>query len=165
MSNPNEYAEEYSQRERIRYALIAAAIALPLLLLLTFWALPALREFADKSHCYQLFSISGTAYLLYGLFMGLPLLAATVLGLPLAQRGLKTLRDRRSPPLGVKVFRRTPIRRGSRAILIGWMYQIPFLYLLAMAAWGLSQAEDLLLSQDGLRLDYSVCAQNNKSGS
>jgi hypothetical protein len=158
MNDQDEYAEEYSKRERIRFVIIAAVILLPLVLLMELWVFPALREFAEKSQCYQVFGVSGTALLMYGLFTGLPLFAAAVLGLPLAWRGLRIVRDRRSPPLGAKVFLRTRLRRGRKAVLIGWTYQIPFLYLLTMAAWGVSKSEDILLSHASSRADYSVCA-------
>lgn len=158
MNEQDEYAEEYSRRERIRFVIIAAVILLPVVLLTELWVFPTLREFAEKSQCYQVFGVSGTALLMYGLFTGLPLFAAAVLGLPLAWRGLRIVRDQRSPPLGAKVFLRTRLRRGRKAVLIGWTYQIPFLYLLTMAAWGVSKAEDILLSHASSRADYSDCA-------
>src|SRR5690625_7946931 len=97
MKKQDEYAEEYSKRERIRFAAIAAAILLPLIVLTQAWLFPALREFVDKSYCYQVMGVSGTALLLYGLFVGMPLLVAAVIGLLLALRGFRGLVSRCRP--------------------------------------------------------------------
>lgn len=135
-----EFAPEYTPAERVRLIAIIVAVALALAAASKYWLIPALRAFADNAHCYEVAGVQGATLLFYGTMFGFPLLAAILTGAMFGWRGYKTLRDGQFPPLGEKVMQRTPVRRGRQARLIGWLHQLAFLPLLALACWGYVQA-------------------------
>jgi hypothetical protein len=92
--------------------------------------------------------ISGVAVLLYGLFVGLPLGLALIIGLTLGRYGFRVLRDGQLPPVGEKVFRPTRIERGRKAKLVGIGQVMAPLMLVAIAVWGAPQAQQILSSAE-----------------
>lgn len=139
-----EFAPEYSRTERIRFLLQALAAGAAVMAVCRLWLLPWLREFSVSAHCRSWLGIRGTAVLFHGLFVGLPLLAALLVGAFVGRRGLKVLREGRVPPAGEKVFRPTPVRRGARARLSGCVQLLSAVPLVALAAWGSLQSRALV---------------------
>lgn len=160
-----EYAEQYSKRERIRFALLGLGLGLPLLAAMEYWAFPALHSFADSASCHVLFGIKGPELLIYGVFVGMPLLMVLVAGVPGACYGWRMIRDRQSPPCGSKVFRLTRIRRGRVAVLHGLACQLPLLLLIALAIWMAANARELVASQNHDRAPQAECVVAPKPGS
>lgn len=143
-----EYAEEYTPAGRRKFAIKTFAVAIPAFLLLQFWAFPQLDHFAKTSECQQYFGHSGAELLFYGIFVGLPLLCAALVGVPVALSGIRILREGRSPPKGVKVLQRTRVRRGAAAMWIGLSRQIALVMLVGLAIWGGSAAGSILAGSD-----------------
>lgn len=138
-----EYAPEYTKTERIRITLFAALAGTAVVLVSRLWFFPWLREFSQAAPCRSLFGVNGAVVLFYGIFVGLPLLVAIVIGASTGRRGYKILREGRVPPSGEKVFRSTPVRRGARAKLSGYFQLLSVVPLLALTLWGVAQAQSL----------------------
>lgn len=154
MDPDSQFAEEDSRAERIRIVIIGALLAGPALLARV-WLGSAIGQFAESAPCREVFGIPGLTVLMYGLFVGLPLLALLLLAPSIGGRGYRTLRDGRFPPRGDKVYRPTRIHHGARAKLYGWLHLAALLPLLLLILWGRSQAEQLLRTQ---RAEPGHCA-------
>lgn len=139
-----EYAPEYTAAQRLRMAVMGVAAGAPVLAACQFWLFPLLRAFAASAHCRTLFGFSGVAVLFHGIFVGLPLGTALLVAMLVGRRGLKVLRQGRIPPLGEKVFRRTPVVRGLKAKALGWIQLLAAVPLLGLAAWGAFQAQAMV---------------------
>lgn len=157
-----EYAEQYTTRERVKHIGIALGIVVPLVLAAELWAFPALRDFADRSYCYEWKGVNGTTLLMYGVFVGLPLGSALVMGVPAALFGARIIRDKQMPPHGQKVFKRTKIRRGRLAVAAGWAHMLPLVFFIGLARWGEIQADKLLADFDPAETDPHACAPNHE---
>lgn len=160
MSQPNPSSKQqaplYSKQERIR--LIARYLVLTLLgwALNHYWSSPNLSQFSDTAHCYDYLGINGIAWLMYGVFVGVPLLIFIIFagfGWP---SGLRILRDGQYPAKGKKVLRPTVITYGIKAKLMGWLLILAPVMVLAIAIWGATQTETML-SQPIKSSAYTVC--------
>lgn len=138
-----EFAELYTFRERVRMAVCGAVIGAAVILSWKLWLLPAFKAFIASAPCRTLLGVSGTSLLWYGLFVGLPLSSACILGLIYGHYGLRILRDGQAPPVGAKVLRPTRIRRGAAARRIGYLCLLAPTPLLAIAVWGYFAAQSL----------------------
>jgi hypothetical protein len=143
MRTEPEFAEQYTLKERTRFAVAGMLFGALAIAFAKVWLFPWVRGFADSAACRTVFGIEGVRVLWYGLFVGMPaFFAAIVLG-TLGWLGYRILRDGQFPPIGEKVFRPTRIRRGMRARTIGWLHVLAFLPFLLIAIWGAYQAEEL----------------------
>ncbi len=152
-----EFAPEYTRTERVRFVVLSLGAGAFLMLLCQLWLFPWLREFAASAHCRLVFGFKGTSLLFYGVFVGVPLLAALLLGTLVGRRGYRVLREGRIPPSGEKVFRPTRIRRGREAKLSGYIQLVSPVPLLALAVWGGFQAQALVVQAESTR---ERCAPN-----
>jgi len=157
MESREEFAEEYTFKERLRLVLIGLAVGGVLLFGWKGWVLPRWAEFAQTAHCYEFRGLSGTAVVFYTLFVGLPVFLALCAMLLFSRRGLKILRDRQFPYKGEKVFRPTKIKRGRAASIIGWQHILAPLVFVAIAIWGGFQARELVRNVDPSKFDRSQC--------
>lgn len=141
---PVEYAPEYTPAQRLRIVVLGLVAGALVLAVCQFWLFPLLRAFAPAAHCRTVFGFSGVAVLFRGVFVGLPLSSALLVAVLLGRRGMKVLREGRVPPSGEKVFRRTPIVRGVKAKALGWVQLLAAVPLLALAVWGVFQAQAMV---------------------
>jgi hypothetical protein len=139
----DEFAPLYSRRERIRIALILAAITASLFLVAQFWFIPWVSHYASHANCYFYGEMNGVELLFYAIFVGSPLsLGLTVLIL-LGPRSLRVIRAGQDPLPGEKVLRRTKYRRGRAALPFPVASIIIILACIAIAVWGSFQVEKL----------------------
>ena len=138
---PVEYAPEYSHAERVRFVVLGTAAGALVVAGCQFWFFPLLREFSASAHCRNVLGVSGIAVLFYGVFVGVPLHAALLVGALIGRRGFKVLREGRLPPSGEKVFRPTPVIRGAKAKLLGYVQLFAAAPLFGLAVWGVVQAQ------------------------
>lgn len=160
MQNVNdveEFAVEYTDQERRRILIPGFILGALVVIVGKAWISPWFRGFVETAHCRSFFGYSGTEILFYGIFVGLPCLATLTL-LNLTWTGYKILRDKQAPPKGTKVFRKTKIIRGKRAIgkglfllLIVPVLGIPF------ATWGYFQAGEIVEAMKGKRIVQPGC--------
>ncbi|WP_435106669.1 hypothetical protein [Arhodomonas sp. AD133] len=115
MSEEQEYAPQYSTRERvvrvIGMVIVAAIVVFPS----EWWFFPWLERFSATSPCYEILGVRGHVVLMYGIFVGMPLGIALIAGSFIFRYAYRILRDGQVPPIGQKVMGRTPIRRGRSA--------------------------------------------------
>lgn len=123
----NEFAPEYSKKERVTLLLKHMAWAVPLFVVTKYLFFPWLEVYSENAHCYSYGSITGIEVLFYGLFVGLPLLSAILLFLLEGPNCIKIIRLGQSPLPGQKVFKPTKYTYGFRAKLK------PFFLFLTMA--------------------------------
>lgn len=155
-----EFAEPYTKEDAIRIVVIGTLAGAAVVILGKSWLFPSLKEFATTAPCRAVWGIDGMTVLWYGLFVGLPLLAALLTLATLGWRGYKIFRDGQFPPLKEKVARPTRIRRGRKARLIGYLHLCACLPLLALSVWGYFQAEELLQRPIPASA-YKACAAYN----
>lgn len=143
MNGSPEFAPKHSRATKIRVVALYLLAGGATVLLSQAWLFPALSAFASSADCREVFGVSGVKVLFYGLFLGVPLFCALVVGLTIGRRGYRILRDGQLPPIGEKVFRPTRITRGTKAKWAGYLHLFSPLPLLAIAVWGLPQAHQL----------------------
>jgi hypothetical protein len=131
-----EYAPQYSMRERWRFAAICIACYAALWVIFEWWASPQLRMFSQTAHCRTVLGISGSTVLMYGMFVGLPLMAAVSVGAFLIPNAVRSIRTRQHPPPGQKVLRRVKILSGRGAVVRASVELGLVAALVAIAAWG-----------------------------
>lgn len=141
-----EFAEEYSAEARIKIVLLGLSAGGSLILVSKLWLLPSLVDFLKTAPCRQVHGGGGLPLVWYGLFVGMPLVAAALTAVLLGRRGRRILRDGQVPPIGEKVFRPTPIRRGPRAVLVGRLHMLACLPFFVLALWGFFQAQEMAVT-------------------
>ncbi|NHZ94962.1 hypothetical protein [Massilia sp. CCM 8734] len=156
MQHTNEFAEQYTRAERRRLALLILTAGAALLVVTKLWFFPWLAAFAASAECREIGGVNGVKLVFYGVFVGMPLLLALVLGAILGVPGYKSLRSGQFPAAGVKVWRPMRIRRGRRATLIGAACLLLTLLPLVLAAWGWFQAGAMLAGAGGTPLDCAA---------
>lgn len=144
MKQEPEYAPQYSKAERLRRLFIALAITLPIFAFLQFIFFPWLRDFSANAACRSLWGMSGHHIVFYGTFVGIPLLIFIGAGISLLPDILRIMASGQYPPPGRKTYHPTRIRRGSRAILIAWLYTALLLFALGLSLLGVHHAHTIL---------------------
>ena len=143
--NPSpEFAEQYTTAERIRFIIISIVFNGAIIAICKLYFFPWLNAFASSAHCRTFLGYDGLAVLWYGLFVGMPLSFAALVGGIFGYRGYKILRDNQMPPLHEKVFRPTRIVRGKKARLFGYFHLLAFTPLMAISIWGIPQAATMV---------------------
>lgn len=142
--NPSpDIAAQYTPRERLRFVLAGTAIGAVGWLMATRWVFPWVGAFADSAPCRSVLGIPATRVLWVGLFVGVPALAAVVVGATLGRRGRRILCEGRVPLRHERTFRPTPVRRGRRAVFIAYAHLLACVPFVLLALWGAGRAAHL----------------------
>jgi hypothetical protein len=149
MSQSPKFAEQYTTAERIRFIVLYIVSGGAITAISKLYFFPWLNEFASSAHCRTALDFDGLAVLWYGLFVGMPLSFAALVGGVIGYRGYKILRDNQTPPLHEKVFRPTRIVRGKKAKLFGYLHLLAFSPFLAISIWGIPQAASMFSRTKG----------------
>lgn len=136
-----ELAPEYTKSEKLRFIVIEVIAGVVIIAVGKLLFSPWLAEFAKSADCHTYLGVSGGAWLMYGVFVGLPALCAILVTILCGPRGYKTLRQGQMPPIGQKVFRPTPIRRGAKARVMGALQLVFVALTFAFVIWGVIQAQ------------------------
>lgn len=139
----NEYAPEYSKKERINFLLKHMLWALPLYIVTDFWFFDWLSEFSDNSNCYYLWGLTGTHIVFYSLFVGIPLSLLLVILALEGPRSIKIIKLGQNPLPNEKVFKKTKYKYGFKAKIQPIIIIFIVIYLLAFAVWGYMQAYNI----------------------
>jgi len=139
-----EYAPQYSQRERIRHAIVGVVCLSIFFAVWQGWALPQWSEFARTAHCRTVLGFSGSSVVLYVTFVGLPLAAAICFGAFMVPSALRSIRARQYPAPGRKVSRKVRIRTGWKAVVSASVELASVVVFVAIALWGNLQARQIL---------------------
>ena len=140
----NEFAPEYTKRERIILMLKHAAWVIPLFAITKYIFFPWFDVYVENAHCYKYGNITGTEIVLYGLFVGLPALSAVLLLLFEGANSIKILRYGQSPLPGEKVFMPTKYVYGFRAKLKPLFLFITIVFFLGLAVKGINSVNQII---------------------
>ena len=119
-----------------------------------YWLLPEFSDYADRAHCYDYGFINGLEIVFYGLFVGIPLLAAVVLLALEGRRAVKVLRLGQNPLPGEKVLKKVRYRYGWVAKIQPVVIFAMIAFCLGFSVWGVFAATALL---DSVTADASSC--------
>ena len=139
----NDFAPEYSKRERITLILKLLVLCTLPLLVTQFWLLDWLTAYVKIANCQVYGNFNGMQLLLYGLLVGTPLSLALVLLVLEGPRSLRVLKLGQNPLPGEKVLRRTRYKYGNAARVQPLVLFAIMLLLLGVSIWGSSQAEKM----------------------
>lgn len=140
----NEFAPEYSKKERVILLLKHMAWAIPLFAITKYHFLPWFEVYAENAHCYRYGNITGTDLVFYGLFVGLPLLFAIALFLLEGTNSIKIIRLGQNPLPGTKVFKPTKYTYGFRAKLKPFFLIISMVFFVGLAIKGVYSASQTI---------------------
>lgn len=155
MQNTPEFAEEYSPTERVRMVVVGLVVGAALIAAGKLWLFPWLGQFSASAACRSVLGLSGVTVLLHGLFVGIPLFSAILVGSTVGRRGYKILSQGQIPPVGEKVLRPTRIERGRKATVFGYVHILASAPLVALAVWGYFQAGEL---EGQIHIEPANCA-------
>lgn len=141
-----ELAPQYSPKERRRRLLLHVVIGTLLGAALYWWAMPRFRSFSADAACEVIFGVPGSTLLIYAAFVGLPLMAATLIVLLTARQSIEAIATRRYPPPGRKVYRRVKIKKGWQAIAFALIPAMLVTYLCVLGSQGMIKAAELARS-------------------
>ena len=156
MNSVTEFAPEHSTAYRVRFVVLGCVSGACVVVASKLWLFHALSAFARTAHCREVFGIPGPSVLAYGLFVGMPLFMALVVAGAMGFRGAKILSSGQVPPPGEKVFKKTPIRRGRRAQLVGSLHLLACTPLIAISIWGYPAAAEFSANLQRKAVDPSV---------
>lgn len=139
-----EYALQYTFKERLRHLAVLLSIGTGLYLVYEWWFLPKLRAFSGHAVCETLFGVSGLSVLFYGLFVFMPLAFALVTAVVYLPTAVRSIKARRHPPPGKKVYYPTKIKTGRRAVASSLAPLVIALVFIGIAVWGYGQASHTL---------------------
>lgn len=140
----NEYAPEYTKKERIVLMLKHAAWAIPLFAITKYIFFPWFEVYAKNAHCYRYGNITGTEVVFYGLFVGLPVLFALLVFLLEGSNCIKILRYGQRPLPGEKVFKPTKYVYGFRAKLKPLFIFIALAFFIGLSVKGVYSANQII---------------------
>lgn len=109
------FATTYTRDDYIKIFKKFLCLGLIFLTLMHFLIIPLIAKFSLNAHNVSFLGISGTTFLLIGIFVSLPLISAIILS-PILKRAIKGLQQRQYPPEGLKVLKKTKIIKGRKAI-------------------------------------------------
>lgn len=143
MDEHAEFAELYTRAERVRLLIAGVVAGVAVVAIGRLWFFPWLTSFAASAPCRMVSGVNGATLLWWGLFVGIPLMAAGLVAATISRRGARILREGQVPPRHDKVMRPTRIQRGGGARAIGYLHVLAWTPLLALAVWGGFQAAAL----------------------
>lgn len=140
----NEFAPEYTKKERIVLMLKHAGWAIPLFASTKYIFFPWFEVYTENAHCYRYGNITGTEVVMYGLFVGLPALSAILVFLLEGPNCIKILRYGQSPLPGEKVFKPTKYTYGCRAKLKPLLIFIAIAFFIGLSVKGVYSANQII---------------------
>ena len=139
----NDYAPEYTRRERINLALKLGVGIFLVYLLAQFWLLEWISDYVKIANCRQYGDLNGMQWLLYGIFVLAPLTLVVMILLLEGRRCIRVLRLGQNPLPGEKVFRKTKYKFGNAARVQPIGLLVVLLIFVGIALWGRFQAEKI----------------------
>lgn len=111
-----EYAPEYTRQEKIRIVIKHMAWALPLVLILKYYAMPLLNDYTDGVQCYFGGKVTNHHLVFYGAFTVMPFFFIMML-LTQVKRHYRIIKLGQNPLPHEKVMKPTAYQYGVRARL------------------------------------------------
>jgi hypothetical protein len=152
----NEYAPEYTKKERIILVAKILIWVIPLYLFAEFWLFDRLAEYAANANCQQYGNVNGAHLMIYGTFVLIPLSFAGVLFLIEGRRSIKIIKLGQNPLPDEKVLRQTKYKYDAAARIQPIAIFSMIVFLIGVSVWGGFQAHKLTQS-------IKPCASNNSA--
>jgi hypothetical protein len=143
MNDQRAFAPEYSLKEKLRIIAVSLLVGSIFIFAMKLVFFPWLTAFASTNPCNKVLGLSAAQVLWYGMFVGMPMMFALLIGGFGAYQGARVLRDGQSPPVGQKVMRPTRIRVGTAAKVMGWFQVLSFVPFVLVGFWGTGPAAEL----------------------
>ena len=150
-----DYAPEYTTKERINIFLTVLAWGGPLVAALQFWFFPWLKQYSENAHCYQYANFTGLHIILYGLFVGFPLLMTSLMVIIEGKRTVNIIKLGQSPLPGEKVLSPTKYIYGTQARIKAYLYLAIILFGLGSSVAGYFWAQPFISKISSV--DVSKC--------
>ncbi|WP_144206921.1 hypothetical protein [Shewanella donghaensis] len=151
-----EFAPEFTQAEKIRRVTLYALLGALIVITHNKWVFPYISWYATTAHCHTPFGFSGITVLWYSVFVGLPIFCFFLVSFSLLPMGIKGLQEQQFPPMGVKVYKPTPILRGWKAKLKSLSCIALPIFFIGLGVWGCFQA-DKMPKTPPADMDFSIC--------
>jgi uncharacterized membrane protein len=116
---------------------------IPLYAVIEIWFFDWLSEYSANANCYNYGNITGVHLVMYGLFVGLPLLITFVVVLFEGHRSIKILKLGENPLPGEKVFKKTMYKYGYKARAQPIAVLSFIVFLMVFSIWGAFQAHEI----------------------
>lgn len=140
----NEFALEYSMRERVKLLFKYFLIFLPLFAVSKWWFFPWLTEYMEVAHCYSYGEITGIHLVFYGLFVGIPLFMFIFIFFTEGIKNIRVFKLGQHPLPGEKVFKPTKYTYGKAAKIKTLPVFFVLVVLLGFSVYGISAASNII---------------------
>lgn len=154
----DNYAPEYTQRERLVHVAKAMVWAVPLFGLAKFWFLPNFEEYAENAHCYTYGAITGFHLVFYFVFVVVPLIPAIFLAVFEGPKAVRLIKIGQYPLPGEKVYSRTKYVYGLRAKMRGYMLLVSVVFLFGLSMKGIQSANQII--RQAAEKDFPPCTSS-----
>ncbi len=111
----DEFAPEYTKTEKIRLVFGRYIWIILTLFIIHIWIFTSYARFVDNSACEKFGPLLGAELVLYGLYVGMPMLIGVPCLIYGYLRGKKIITQGQDPLRGEKVWKRRPYVYGWRA--------------------------------------------------
>ena len=139
----NEYAPEYTKREKIILIIKIMSWAIPVFLIAEFWFFDWISEYSKNANCYNYGNINGVHLIFYGLFVFMPLSLAIIIFLLEGRRSIKVLKAGQNPLPNEKVLKPTRYKYGHASKIQPFIILSLILLIVAFSIWGGFQSHNL----------------------
>ena len=139
------YAPEYTKKEKITLILKQAAWALPLYVGIKIWIFPWFEVYVSKAHCYNYGGgITGIHLVFYGVCVGIPFVFALTFFAFEGFRSIKVIQLGQNPLPNEKVFRSVKYSYGLKAKIKPYIFLALILFLVGLSVRGIFWAKDII---------------------
>lgn len=140
----NEYAPEFSRKEKIAQFCKGAVIGFIVAFGYKYIIFPLVIELLNNGHCYQYGYFTGTHLGLYFIFVAQPIGSAILLFVFKWAWCVKVIRLSQNPLPGDKVGGKTKYKYGLRAKIGPYLYIISMVFLVCISIQGVFWANSLI---------------------
>lgn len=144
-----DYAPEYSNKERVHLAIKHLAWAVPFIVVINYYLRLAFDTYVVNASCYSYtffenIHFTGIHVVWYGIFFGLPMMFALILFILEGPRSISVIKLGQSPLPGEKVLRPTKYRYGARAKIRPLLFLVGLAFVIALSIYGLYKVNKML---------------------
>ena len=140
----SEFAPEYTKSEKTQYLIKVCVISLPMSFILLYWFTPWFHQLVVASNCTAFAEIRGLNFIVYGIFVGLPVLAGVILFAIMGPTLIKSIKLAQYPLPGEKVLSKTKYIYGSQARIRAYVIFFLISSTFIVAIQGYFWAKELL---------------------
>ncbi|PHR89641.1 MAG: hypothetical protein COA76_03555 [Moritella sp.] len=148
----NEYAPEYSKREKMVLFVKYCGLMTAVLLFTLFYFMPRFMNFIEVAHCFDYAGFSGLQILFYGLFVAAPLSLLLIITAIEGPRNMQIMRLGQSPLPTEKVLRPTKYVYGIKAKIRPVLLLLALVCIFVFSMRGVYWANDFIAMMSKMEL-------------